>query len=185
MDEQTPGSRWVVGILAALIVLATVVALLMPYEQRELVSAAAARTPTPVPTNIPTVELWLSTADRRLKLMRQPDIAMTVRGREDADVVVDVQKTYQSMVGFGAAMTDSSAWLLRHQMDPQQRSALLHELYGPPPGLHFGTIRLTIGPSACSLKLSTLHPPPFGVADPALYPFTLPPTLHAVFPRPN
>lgn len=182
MDEQTPGSRWVVGILAALIVLATVVALLLPYERRELAAAAATRAPSPVSTNVPTVELWLSTADRRMKLMRQPDIAMTARGREDADVVVDVKKTYQSMVGFGAAMTDSSAWLLHHRMDAQQRSALLHELYGPPPGLNFGMMRLTMGASDFSLKLYTFDDIPFGDDDPDLKHFNVTPTLDDVVP---
>ena len=58
-------------------------------------------------------------------------------GTATADVVIDPASKYQTMVGFGAALTDSSAWLIQNAMKPSQRAALLHELFGPPPGLNF------------------------------------------------
>ena len=118
------------------------------------------------------VHLWLSTADQRLLLAQQPDI---VSGAEDgtADVVVDLDHPYQTMVGFGAALTDSSAWLIRNQLDGSQRAALLRDLFGPPPGLNFNLVRLTIGASDFSLQHYTLDDLPAGQVDPQLQHFNV------------
>jgi hypothetical protein len=35
------------------------------------------------------------------------------------------------MVGFGAAITDASAWLIQTRMNAVQRAALMLELFGP------------------------------------------------------
>lgn len=120
------------------------------------------------------VHVWLSTADRRLLLARQPDV-ISGGGDEDGtpDVVVDLDHSYQSMVGFGAALTDSSAWLIRHQLGAAQRGALLRDLFGPPPGLNFNMVRLTIGASDFSLQHYTLDDLPPGQVDPQLQHFNM------------
>ena len=48
--------------------------------------------------------------------------------------VIDVndQVGYQRFEGLGAAMTDSSAWLIENKMSPDQRASLLQELFGQP-----------------------------------------------------
>ncbi len=52
------------------------------------------------------------------------------------------------MLGFGASITDASAWLIQHRMSPTQRDALLRELFGREgDGIGFGFTRLTIGAS--------------------------------------
>ncbi|WP_255367142.1 glycoside hydrolase family 30 beta sandwich domain-containing protein [Dyella sp. OK004] len=131
---------------------------------------------------MPTVELWLSTADRRLKLMQQLNIEMSARGSLSSDVVIDVHSKYQTMVGFGAAMTDSSAWLLQNKMNQLQRGALLHELYGPPPNLNLNMMRLTIGASDFSLQPYTLDDVPIGQTDPQLLHFNVASNLQDVIP---
>ncbi|HET6555349.1 MAG TPA: glycoside hydrolase family 30 beta sandwich domain-containing protein [Dyella sp.] len=107
---------------------------------------------------------------------------MSVRGESSADVVIEVDKRYQEITGFGAAMTDSSAWLLQNKLNAQQRGALLQELYGPPPNLNFNMMRLTIGASDFSLKLYTLDDLPFGQSDPQLEHFNVTPNLSDVIP---
>ena len=136
----------------------------------------------PVRPIMPAVQLWLSTANRRLQLQRQPDIDMTPRGTSPADVVIDLKKTFQTMAGFGAAMTDSSAWLLQNKLNFFQRRALLRELYGPPPNLGFNMMRLTVGASDFSLKPYTFDDVPFGQTDPQLQHFNITPTLHDLIP---
>ena len=126
------------------------------------------------PTGIP-VRVWLSTADRRLRLAQQSDVfadrhdAVT----SDADVVVDLGRKYQTMAGFGAALTDSSAWLIQNKLNPSQRGALLQELFGPPPGLNFNMLRITIGASDFSLQHYTLDDMPAGQIDPGLQHFNV------------
>jgi glucosylceramidase len=180
MDERKSHSdRVVVASLITLLPLLVLAALFAPRFEQATAGASVSPSTRPI---MPTVELWLSTADRRLKLAQQPDIELSVRGSSTADVVIDLQKKYQTMVGFGAAMTDSSAWLLRNRLNALQRSALLHELYGPPPNLNFNMMRLTIGASDFSLKPYTLDDVPLGQIDPQLQHFNVTSNLHDVIP---
>ena len=96
-----------------LLILLTLAAL---YAPRFTYPTVIPKVAPPVRPIMPAVQLWLSTANRRLQLQRQPDIDMTPRGTSPADVVIDLKKTFQTMAGFGAAMTDSSAWLLQHKL---------------------------------------------------------------------
>jgi len=179
MDERMPGSRWAAVPLIALLVLVSLAALYALHIERArpALKPALATGPT-----LPVVELWVSTADRKLKLLQQPDIPMSVRGTSTADVVIDVQKTYQTMEGFGAAMTDSSAWLLQNKLNALQRAELLHELYGPPPNLDLNMMRLPIGASDFSLELYTMDDMPFGQVDPQLEHFNVAPNKTAIIP---
>ncbi|WP_254427217.1 glycoside hydrolase family 30 beta sandwich domain-containing protein [Rhodanobacter sp. C01] len=130
----------------------------------------------------PVVQLWLSTADGTLRLARQPDIETDVDEASSADVVIDTRKTYQSIVGFGAALTDSSAWLIQNKLSEQQRGALLNDVFGPSPGLDLNMVRLTIGASDFSLQPYTLDDVPFGDTDPSLQHFNVSANLHDVIP---
>lgn len=177
-ERQSDSSRAAITFIA-LITLLTLAALYASRFIHPIVETKVAPAARPL---MPTVELWLSTADRRLKLMQQPDIEMSALGSLDADVVIDVHKKYQTMVGFGAAMTDSSAWLLQNKLNALQRSALLHELYGPSPNLNLNMMRLTIGASDFSLKPYTLDDVPFGQVDPQLQHFNVTPNLRDVIP---
>ena len=152
MDEHDRGSR---GVLAWALIVLAVFTLIAAYWSRPRTSAARPGISWMRLPAGPAVELWLSTADRRLRLARQPDIAITAPAADSADVVIDLHQTYQSIVGFGAALTDASAWLIQHKLDERQRSALLRELFGPPPGLDLNMTRLTIGASDFSLQQYT------------------------------
>lgn len=179
MDERKADSNRAASAFLALMTLLTLAVL---YAPRLELPAAVPKIAAPTRPLLPAVELWLSTADRRLKLVQQPDIEMAARDAAPADVVIDTHRQYQSMVGFGAAMTDSSAWLLQNSMNVLQRSALLHELYGPPPNLNLNMLRLTIGASDFSLKPYTLDDVPFGQVDPQLQHFNIAPNQQDVIP---
>jgi len=179
MDERGSESGRAAAAFIALIIVLTLAALFAPrfeHAKPQVQAGPATR------STLPIVGLWLSTADRRLKLSQQPSIDMTPRGEQSADIVIDVDKTFQSMVGFGAAMTDSSAWLLQNKMSTVQRSALLNELYGPPPNLSLNMMRVTIGASDFSLKPYTLDDVPLGQTDPQLAHFNIAPNLQDVIP---
>ncbi|MHA6204900.1 glycoside hydrolase family 30 protein [Dyella soli] len=179
MDERKSDSNRAALVFSVLIAVLTVAVLLAPRFR--LLTPGPKVSPSIRPA-MPAAELWLSTADRRLKLARQPDIVMSARGTLPADVVIDVHSRYQTMDGFGAAMTDSSAWLLQNRLNEQQRSALLHELYGPPPNLNLRMMRLTIGASDFSVKPYTLDDVPFGQTDQPLEHFNVASNLRDVIP---
>lgn len=179
MDEHRSETRRAASVSVVLVALLTLAALVAPHVR--LPTPGPRITPSPQVLG-PSVELWLSTEDRRLQLARQPDVAMVPRGEADVDVVIDVQKKFQTMAGFGAAMTDASAWLLQNRLSGFQRNLLLHELYGPPPNLNLNMMRLTIGASDFSLKPYTLDDVPFGQDDPGLEHFNVTPNLRNVIP---
>jgi glucosylceramidase len=179
MDEYKGVSGWMA---VASIALISVLALAALYaSRREPFTVKAEVIPAPHPVSAP-IKLWLSTADRRLRLARQPDIEESDHEPSPDDVVLDVSKKYQSIVGFGAALTDSSAWLLQNKMSAQQRGALLRELFGPPPNLNLNMARLTIGASDFSLQQYTLDDLPAGDVDPALLHFNVASNLRDVIP---
>ncbi|MBD8897511.1 glycoside hydrolase family 30 beta sandwich domain-containing protein [Rhodanobacter sp. DHG33] len=132
------------------------------------------------------VQLWVSTQDRKLRLAQQPNIPVVVSDAEaqppQADIVIDTSRTFQTITGFGAAMTDSSVWLLDHALDDDQRFDFLQEMFGPPPGLNLDMARVTIGASDFSLKPYTLDDMPGGQTDPSLAHFNITAELHDLVP---
>ncbi len=178
MDERGSGSTRADKVLVALIALITLAAFYAPRFERPTAASRA----VPPPRMLPAVDVWLSTEDRRLRLARQPDVDMTARASTTSDVVIDVHSRYQTMVGFGAAMTDSSAWLFQNKLNALQRKTLLRELYGPPPSLNLSMMRLTIGASDFSLEPYTLDDVPLGQTDPQLEHFNVAPNLQYVIP---
>ena len=78
------------------------------------------------------------------------------------------------MAGFGAAITDASAWLLQHRIAPKPREALLQELFGRRGnGVGFSVVRLTIGASDFSRTHYTLDDMPAGARDDSLTQFSI------------
>jgi glucosylceramidase len=179
MAERPSEPARTVYVFIALISLLTMAAL---YASRFVQPAIGLQAPPPVRPIMPEVEVWLSTADHRLKLASQPDVEMKPHDTSPADVVIDLGTRYQTMTGFGAAMTDSSAWLLQNTLNTLQRRALLRELYGAPPNLNLNMMRLTIGASDFSLRLYTLDDIPFGQTDTTLQHFNVAANLQDVIP---
>src|SRR6266480_5896419 len=58
-------------------------------------------------------------------------------------IVVDDSKRYQAIWGVGAALTDSSAFLLEHALPAADRNQVIAELFGPTE-VHLGQMRIAI-----------------------------------------
>ena len=98
-------------------------------------------------TSQPNVSLYLTTPDRSSLLKLQSPIAFTAAPTTNQVIEVTPAKTYQTIDGFGFALTGGSAQLLMH-MDPAKRDALLHELFTRTDGgIGVSYLRLTIGSS--------------------------------------
>jgi glucosylceramidase len=179
MDEARGIPRW---LAIASFVLISVLALLALRLARRPPALFAAVVASVLQPSGPGIQLWLSTQDRRLRLARQLDVPVGAAASSPADVVIDTSKTYQTIVGFGAAVTDASAWLLQNKLSAPARHALLLELFGPPPGLDFNMVRLTIGASDFSLQPYTLDDMPTGDVDPDLQHFNVAENLPYLIP---
>ncbi|MFS2112019.1 glycoside hydrolase family 30 beta sandwich domain-containing protein [Sphingomonas sp. Sphisp140] len=137
--------------------------------------AATAAAPAPRPQ----VEVWLTLPDKSALLARQTPVPLQ-RGATGT-IAVDPAKRYQKMVGFGAAITDASAWLIQRKLNPRQRTALLRELFGSE-GLGFAFTRLTVGASDFSRSHYSYDDMPKGASDPALAHFSIAPARQDVLP---
>jgi glucosylceramidase len=135
----------------------------------------AATAAAPVPR--PSVEVWLTLPDKSALLAKQPSLPLQ-RGTSGT-VAVDPGKRFQKMVGFGAAITDASAYLIQRRMNPRQRTALLRELFGTQ---GFAFTRLTVGASDFSRSHYSYDDMPKGATDPALAHFSIAPAREDVLP---
>jgi len=110
-------------------------------------TAAIAQTPA-ASSSAPSVSLYLTSPDRSALLALQPPIAFTPAATASSQAItVNPAKTYQTIDGFGFALTGGSAQLLMH-MDAAKRAALLHELFTRTgDGIGVSYLRLTIGSS--------------------------------------
>jgi glucosylceramidase len=97
------------------------------------------------------VSVWLTTGDQTKLLQPQASISFAPNSGSGTTVVVDEATTYQSMDGFGASMTGSSAYLLNQKMSASQRNALLDDLFGSG-GIHLSFLRHSMGASDFSAQ---------------------------------
>jgi glucosylceramidase len=128
------------------------------------------------------VQAWVTTGDQSRLMARGPDARL---GRDKpAPTVIDVDPAvrFQEMQGFGASITDASAYLIRQRMNPSQREGLLRELFGRNPGLGMSFTRLTIGASDFSQSHYSFNDMPRGESDPGLTRFSIEPHRADVLP---
>ena len=130
-----------------------------------------------------TVSVWLTTGDQSKLLQPQASVSFgTSAPAAGTTITVDEGTTYQTMDGFGAAMTGSAAYVLNHDLSASQRDALLTELFGPG-GIHLSFVRHTIGASDFSPPGDyTYDDVPAGQTDTGLSSFSIAKDLADVVP---
>lgn len=128
----------------------------------------------PAPT---VVQAWLTTGDRARLLNQEPDLHLLAETEPPTDAIatidVDQGTRYQQMVGFGAAMTDASAYLIMHRMPAKDREALMNDLFGRAGGIGLTFIRVPMGASDFSLRHYSYDDMPAGEHDSALTRFSI------------
>jgi glucosylceramidase len=128
------------------------------------------------------VAFWLTTADRSSLLAEQPVLHFHKSAADATTINVNDKRTYQSMDGFGFALTGGSAQLLM-QMDASARSAVLHQLFGNgPDDADVSYIRISIGSSDMNDHAFTYDDLPPGQSDTSLAKFSLGPDSTTVVP---
>ena len=128
----------------------------------------------------PSARVWMTSGDRSRLLSEQTPL------RFEADptpagpaITVDADQRFQEMVGFGAAITDASAFLIQAKLADGPREALMRELFGREgDGLGFSFTRVTVGASDFSLDHYSLADTP----DPTLASFSTARMEEYVFP---
>lgn len=130
-----------------------------------------------------TISSWLTTPDRSMLFQQQDDVIEFEAKQKErvAYIVVDPARRYQSMEGFGFALTGGSAEHLT-KMSPFARQEILQEMFDPAEGVGFNYIRLTLGASDLNSFVFSYDDMPEGKEDFKLKNFSLSQDLKDVVP---
>jgi glucosylceramidase len=107
-----------------------------------LTTASAASGNRPVDS----AHVWITTPDGTYKMADLGTVAFSDAPTTAPTVVVDPGRTFQTMSGFGAAITDSSASVL-YTLAPQARTDAMTSLFSPVSGDGLDYLRQPIGAS--------------------------------------
>ena len=127
--------------------------------------------------------LWLTTPDRSqlLTLQKEP-LHFSASARTLPTIDVNDDQQYQSMDGFGFALTGGSAQLLM-RMEPAKRAALLKELFATSEeDIAVSYLRVSIGASDMNAQVYSYDDLPEGQTDPEVTKFNLGPDRTDVIP---
>ncbi|MBO0868339.1 MAG: glucan endo-1,6-beta-glucosidase, partial [Micromonosporaceae bacterium] len=163
MSHKWPSpKRPSIAAIAALPVLALATGALTP---------GAANGDPPGPSRVSVVLTDLST---NTFLAGQPSLSWrTSRPSSTQTITVDTTRQYQEITGFGASLTDSSAWLIGTKLDSAQRDAVMRDLFSNQ-GIGLSFIRQPMGASDLSASGNYSYDDvPAGQTDPTLANFSI------------
>ena len=103
------------------------------------------------PTNDGYVSVLLTRGDRSKLLSEQPRLQWQPVGKSQANIFINASVQYQQMEGVGAALTDSSAYLMSQKLGGTDRSALINDLFGSI-GANLNYIRIPLSSSDMSTE---------------------------------
>jgi glucosylceramidase len=127
-------------------------------------------------------QVWMTTDGHQYALAPLAPATFGPQAALPIDIAVDAADVRQAIVGFGASITDASAWLIQ-QLPAERRQALLGELFGRQDGgIGLSFARLTIGASDFSRSHYSLDDTPGNAPDPQLAHFSIAPNLADVVP---
>jgi glucosylceramidase len=111
---------------------------------------------------------WVTSSNRRFEEVEAPQWRDS--GNDStAAIRIEPSQPFQEVLGFGAAFTDASCYLF-NRMNPQDRQALLNDLFGPS-GLRLSVARTCIGASDYSTSAYSFDDGP--EPDPELKRFSI------------
>src|SRR2546423_3168608 len=122
----------------------------------------------------PTVEVTITTKNLSLALSRQPNLEFSSTLPSAPTIKVDDTMRYQVIKGVGAAMTDSSAWLLYTELPAATRHRVMNELFGRS-GISLAFLRVPMGASDFTAKRTpySYDDVPAGQRDLGLHHFSM------------
>ena len=121
-------------------------------------------------------QIWTSTADASVQLVKHPLTKIENTATIPSGIIkvkVNPQKTYQTMEGFGYALTGGSAQVIHH-LSKEKRKALINEIFGSSSSsLGVSYIRISMGASDLDAEVFSYCDLPKNEVDPQLTHFNL------------
>jgi glucosylceramidase len=133
--------------------------------------------------NTERVNMYLTNPDKSALLQKQsPLIPEKISSAGFTTIDVDDTEIYQSIDGFGFALTGGSAILI-NSMDPDARNKLLNELFNDDENsISVSYLRISIGASDLSDRVFSYNDLPAGQTDPEMKRFSLEPEKKDLIP---
>src|SRR5689334_13797419 len=101
----------------------------------------------PLTLHAQTVRVWQTAPDEGLLLTPTvTSVFGTLAGEPDTTVTLDTSQKFQTVAGFGASMTEASAWAL-DQLTPEQKARALLLLFDQDQGIGISLLRQPMGAS--------------------------------------
>jgi glucosylceramidase len=119
------------------------------------------------------VAVYQTTPDLQRALQKQRSLSFASSPATTPVIAIHDQQRFQTMDGFGAAMTDSSAWLLEQQLSASQRRQVMRKLFDSRHGIGVSFLRVPLGASDLSLNHYSYDDIPAGNRDPGLQHFSI------------
>jgi O-glycosyl hydrolase len=120
------------------------------------------------------VSVWLSDVATEKWVEKQSNVSFQTRQTANPlTIKVDDSVKYQEVTGFGAALTDSSAWVI-NELPAAQRDTLMKNLFDPSNGLGLNMVRLPMGATDFTATGNYSYDDmPAGQTDPTLANFSV------------
>jgi glucosylceramidase len=138
---------------------------------------------TTLPSPAQTVKIVRTTSDLSSTLAPQPSASFTSgAATSPLTVAVDDKTRFQVMDGFGASLTDGSAWLLHDRLTPATRKQVMTRLFSPSRGIALSFLRQPIASTDLSRDHYSFDDMPDGQQDPEMQHFSTKHDDSYVFP---
>jgi glucosylceramidase len=124
-------------------------------------------------SNAQSVAVYQTTPDLKQELQQGPALTFASTPAAGKVITVDDSRQFQTIDGFGAAMTDSSAWLLEEQLSADQRKEVMRKLFDPQHGIGISFVRVPLGASDLARNHYSYDDMPPGQRDPGLQKFSI------------
>jgi glucosylceramidase len=108
--------------------------------------ALTAGLPAAAATEAPVAGVWVTTPDGAMKMSDRGAVDFRPGGSDALTISVDPTRRYQAMDGFGASITDSSAYVLS-RLDGKTRAAAMRRLFSRTDGDGLSFLRQPMGAS--------------------------------------
>ena len=131
-----------------------------------LLPSSFGRQKAPSPNEAPGIEVVESSEELHETLKDQPSLTFGAARTPNLTITVNDAVKYQQIDGFGASLTDSSAWLLWNKLSEAQRKEALQMLFIPYKGIGLSVLRQPMGASDFALfRLHLRRPAPWTAAQ--------------------
>lgn len=123
--------------MTAAVLMTSLIGTSLPFAQTGTASAAGE-----------TVSVWRTNESLTEKLAAQSNLTFAADTSSSVNTIfVDENATFQTIDGFGASITDSSAYLMNQKLTTANRNTLMTNLFSPTSGIGISWLRQTMGAS--------------------------------------